>query len=63
MPWTHGNLTEGPADSRKVDKCLQKVPWMHGKLTGLLAARKVDGNFKEGPIGARNVDGKSLGHT
>ena len=42
----------------------QKIPRMQGKLTeGLLAARKVDRNFKEGPIGARNVDGKSLGHT
>ena len=24
---------EDPTDSRKVDKSLQKFPWMHGKLT------------------------------
>ena len=36
-------LTEDPADSRKVDKSLQKVPWMHGKLTeDSSEARKVD---------------------
>ena len=69
-------LTEDSVDSRKVDKSLQKVPWMHGKLTeDSSEARKMDisvrnvqqmhGKMTEVDVGCadtRKVDGRSHCH-
>ena len=51
-------MKEDPADSRKVDKSLQKVPWMHEKIDGRFLRSTVRGyKFTEGPADARKVDG------
>ena len=59
-------LTEDSADSRKVDKSLQKVMWMHEKLTeDFSESRKVDIRLRKvqqmhGKM--TEVDGRLCGH-
>ena len=59
-------LTEDSAASRKVDKSLQKVPWMHGKLTeDSSEAWKVDislWKFQQMHGKMTEVDGWLCGH-
>ena len=52
------NVTECSADSRNIDKSLQKVPLMHKKIDGkFLRSTESWCKFMEGPADARKDDG------